>query len=382
MKPPSPLGTPAFQRPPASRPAAAAALILVAAMLAVGLVSCSSAPEPFDEEAWRRAVDSVTPDQLHLPNTEGGKFFNPWLKMPEHSFGTVLRWKFFSKKENFYTEEESAYLPAVLPDAARRMAEAGDRDYILWIGHNSFAVKIGGTIYLTDPMFSGRALLPKRKTPPAVGAADIDTLGTEVVVIISHNHYDHLDKRSLRDLPPRTRFVVPPGLGDFVRKLGRTDVTELDWWREIELGEGVRLVSLPAQHWSRRLGQGVDESLWASYMLITPKTTIYFAMDSGYFAGYREIGRLYPGIDYAVMPITAYHPRWFMHYAHMNIPEVLRAFDELGAKRFIPAQWGTFHLGDEPPGYAWFDLKRALEEEGRDPERFPFLDIGGMMYLD
>jgi L-ascorbate metabolism protein UlaG (beta-lactamase superfamily) len=82
------------------------------------------------------------------------------------------------------------------------------------------------------------------------------------------------------------------------------------------------------------------------------------------------------------MPITAYHPRWFMHYAHMNIAESLRAFDELGAKIFVPQQWGTFHLGEEPPGYAYFDLKRHIEKDGRDPDRYPILDIGGMIFLD
>jgi L-ascorbate metabolism protein UlaG (beta-lactamase superfamily) len=353
-----------------------------AVVVIIAAASCSSSPEPFDEGAWRAQVDSVSPETLYLPNVEDGKYFNPWLRMPDHSFGTVLRWKLFSKAKNTYTEEESAFLPPVAPDAAKRMAESAGRDYILWIGHNTFAVKIAGTIYLTDPMFSDRALLPKRKTPPAVGAEDLAALGTELVVILSHNHYDHFDKASLRDLPERTRFVAPLGLGGLVRELGKTDVIEMNWWGEIELGPGVRLISLPAQHWSRRISQGINESLWASYLLVTPKRTIYFAMDSGYFAGYREIGRRFPGIDYAVIPITAYHPRWFMHYAHMNIPEALRAFDELGARYFIPNQWGTFALGDEPPGYAYFDLKREIERQGRDPGLFLVPDIGGMIFID
>jgi len=99
------------------------------------------------------------------------------------------------------------------------------------------------------------------------------------------------------------------------------------------------------------LNVAVTSPLWASYLLITPETVIYYGGDSGYFVGYREIGRQFPNINYALLPLTAYHPRWFMHYAHMNVPEALAAFIDLGARYFIPNQWGTFHLGDEPPGY-------------------------------
>jgi N-acyl-phosphatidylethanolamine-hydrolysing phospholipase D len=143
----------------------------------------------------------------------------------------------------------------------------------------------------------------------------------------------------------------------------------------------VKLVCLPAQHWSRRIGQGVNSTLWASYMLITPETKIYFGGDSGYFVGYREIGTHFTNIDYALLPITAYHPRWFMHYSHMNAQEVVNAFRDLGAKYFIPTQWGSFNLGDNPPGYPVLDLKRVIQEKNLDPSRFIIMDIGGMRMI-
>ena len=162
----------------------------ICSVLAVGLAvvaaSCASPPEPFGEEAWRGKTDSVDPQTLYLPNQENGRFFNPWLRMPDNDVFRVLRWKLFTKAENSYTEEESTFLPAVVPDAAKRMSEASHRDYILWVGHNTFAVKIGSTLYLTDPMFSDRAVLPKRKTPPAVGVKEIASLGMDLVVILSH----------------------------------------------------------------------------------------------------------------------------------------------------------------------------------------------------
>ena len=111
-------------------------------------------------------------------------------------------------------------------------------------------------------------------------------------------------------------------------------------------------------------------------MLITPETKIYFGGDSGYFVGYREIGRRFRNISYALLPLTAYHPRWFMHYAHMNAHETVNAFQELGAQYFIPTQWGTFKLGDNPPGHPALELKRVIQEKNLDPSRFIIMDIG------
>lgn len=116
--------------------------------------------------------------------------------------------------------------------------------------------------------------------------------------------------------------------------------------------------------------------LWASYLLVSPDATIYYGGDSGYFVGYREIGKYYPGIDYALMPLTAYHPRWFMHYPHMNATESIQAFQDLGARYFIPTQWGTFKLGDNPPGYPALDLKKKIARQGLEPSRFVIMDIG------
>jgi L-ascorbate metabolism protein UlaG (beta-lactamase superfamily) len=124
------------------------------------------------------------------------------------------------------------------------------------------------------------------------------------------------------------------------------------------------------------MGQDFNETLWASYMLITPGVKIYLGGDSGYFIGYREIGRRFPGIDYALLPTTAYHPRWFMYYSHMNIDEAIAAFADLEARYMIPHQWGTFQLGDEPPGYPCLDLKRQIAEKRLDASRFIIMDIG------
>jgi N-acyl-phosphatidylethanolamine-hydrolysing phospholipase D len=339
------------------------------------LTSCLH-PPPFDEALWRATVEKQNPALLYAPHVNNGRFYNPWMPMESHGFGTLLRWRLGPRGE--YTEAEESFQPTVIPNLASRIA-AQKGDFIAWIGHNTFLIRVAGHYWLTDPIFSERALLPKRKTPPALTIDEFNGTVHRLNILISHNHYDHLDKPSILQLPADARVFVPLGLGKLFEAWGKNTVREMDWWQSIDLGDGVTLVCLPAQHWSRRIGQGFNESLWASFLLITPSATIYLGGDSGYFVGYREIGRKYPGIDYALLPTTAYQPRWFMHYAHMNPEETLDAFVDLGARYMIPTQWGTFPLGNEPVGYPALDLKRTMRARDFDTSRVIVMDIGQIL---
>jgi N-acyl-phosphatidylethanolamine-hydrolysing phospholipase D len=342
--------------------------------------SCATPPS-FDEGEWRRDVESQDVEALYAPHFKDGLYFNPWMAREKGRFGAFLKWRLTEKQP--YSEEERGYKPEVLKDLPERIEAAGEGDFIAWIGHATFLMRLEGAYWLTDPMFSDRALLPKRVTPPAIRGEGLREIAPRVNVVLSHNHYDHLDADSIEALPEGARVFVPPGLGELVQSYNAAvTVKELDWWQSVEVGEGVKLTSLPTQHWSRRIGQSTNESLWASYLLETPSRTIYFGGDSGYFVGYREFGKRFPAIDYALMPVTAYHPRWFMHYAHMNAEEALDAFQELGARYFIPTQWGAFNLGDNPAGYPALDLKRLVEERGLDPSRFLLPDVGGIVLLE
>ncbi|MFH2093479.1 MAG: MBL fold metallo-hydrolase [Pseudomonadota bacterium] len=309
--------------------------------------------------------------------------------MGDKSFLDVLGWKLFSTAD--YTDQERTFLPRVLPDTAGRLKETTG-DFILWIGHNTFLIRVSGIYWVTVPIFSKRALLPARLTPPALTLAQFNDLISNdrtnnnpqkaLNILISHNHYDHLDRTSMNSLPASAVVFVPKGLKDYVMKMNKPQVNEMDWWETIDLGDGIRLICLPAQHWSLRINQGRNRSLWASYLLVTPKATFYFGGDSGYFKVFREIGRKFPGIDYAFMATTAYHPRWFMQYQHMNVAEAVRGFEEMGARTFIPTQWGTFHLGVEPAGYPGLDLVRHIEKIRLNPDRFKIMDIGQIILVN
>jgi N-acyl-phosphatidylethanolamine-hydrolysing phospholipase D len=340
-------------------------------------IACSS-PEKksFSEEKWGQKVEETRVSDLYAPHEKDGRFFTPWMEMGDKSFLDVLGWKLFSPTD--YTELEHTFLPRVIPGTADRLARTRG-DFILWIGHNTFLIRIGNTYWLTDPIFSKRALLPARLTPPALTLAEFNDQIKDVNILISHNHYDHLDRSSMEGLPAKAMVFVPRGLKDYVMGMNKTNVTQMDWWETLEIEGGTRLICLPAQHWSLRMDQGRNRSLWVAYLLITPTVTLYFGGDSGYFKGFREIGRKFPKIDYAFMATTAYHPRWFMQYQHMNVAEAVQGFEELGAQIFIPTQWGTFHLGSEPAGYPGLDLNRHIQQNKLDPARFSIMDIGQIL---
>jgi L-ascorbate metabolism protein UlaG (beta-lactamase superfamily) len=336
----------------------------------------------FDEKAWRSKVEAQKTADLYTPHEKNGTFFNPWMTMEKKGFFTLLRWK-LSAGQN-YTDEEKQFMPSLVPDPLK-IVRGRTGDFIMWVGHATFLIRLGNDLWLTDPMFSERALLPRREIPPAISIDDLKGIAcSRLNVVISHNHYDHLDSASIEQLPANTRFFVPLGLKKFLTDLGKTDIVEMDWWQTQELSDGSKIVCLPAQHWSRRIGQGMNSTLWASFILAgpAPRKTIYFGGDSGYFIGFSEIGKKYRGIDYALVPITAYNPRWFMHYAHMDIDESLDAFKELGARYFIPTQWGVFHLGDEPPGFPVIELRKKIAERKLDPSQFLIMDIGQAIFLN
>ncbi len=344
------------------------------------IILSMSAPLPnnFSEDEWHQSVTNTNPLLLHAPHYRNGKYFNPWNPMKDRGFFTFLKWK-LSGQINYYSKEENNYLPSVVPEPLKHIQSLGNADFILWVGHNTFLLRINGTYWITDPIFNKKALIVQRNTPPGISLNDFSALTSSVNVIITHNHYDHLDKYSIKHLPTNAHYIVPMGLKKLLQDWGKTNIIELDWWQNTILDK-IRIVCLPAQHWSKRITQSTNSTLWASFMLVAPYITIYIGGDSGYFMGYKEFGKLF-NIDYALLPTTAYQPRWFMHYAHMDVNEAIAAFKDLRARYFIPTQWGTFQLGEEPPGFPALELKRKIANDKLNPEQFIIMNIGEVRIL-
>ena len=222
---------------------------------------------------------------------------------------------------------------------------SGDQARLTWIGHASFLGSLAGRQFLIDPMFSSRAgTFYRRFVEPGLSPRQLPRLE---VVLITHNHYDHLDGPSLRALPRDVTVVAPLGLGRWFRGRNRRPVCELGWWESLEVG-GLRVTLVPARHWSRRGIGDTNRSLWGGFVLEHDGRSIYHAGDSGWFEGFTDIGRRFPGLLVAILPIGSYAPAWFMEPNHMTPEQAGEAFITLGARHLIPMHWGTFQLTDEP----------------------------------
>lgn len=219
------------------------------------------------------------------------------------------------------------------------------------INHSTLLVQMDGVTFLTDPVWSERAspvafVGPYRHVPPGVALGALPPID---FVVVSHAHYDHTDLPTLARLAAAggPRFFVPLRLGALLRDAGVAPVEELDWWESRRVG-GVVVTCVPAQHWSARGLFDRDRTLWSGWAVSGPSRRFYYAGDSGYFAGFAEIGERLGGIDLAAVPIGAYEPEAMMRPFHMNPEEAVRAARDVGAARLIGVHYGTFDLTDEP----------------------------------
>jgi L-ascorbate metabolism protein UlaG (beta-lactamase superfamily) len=275
--------------------------------------------------------------------------------------GRVLKWavadKLLGRRRK--SPKRFAEMKVVEPDRALLASGAPS---LTWVGHATWLIRLGGHSILTDPVWS-ESLGPgiTRNARPGIAIEDAQPS----VVLVSHNHRDHLDTPTIRRLGAAPTYVVPAGLGPFFTRKGADKVIELEWWGHTVIGD-LNIHFVPAQHWSQRGPTDKNNSLWGGFVLQGSDRQVYFAGDTAYFEGFKEIGRRFPGIDAALLPIGAYDPEWFMRSQHMNPQDAVEAFRSLGAKLLCAMHWGTFKLTDEP-----LDEPPRLLEEVRRRELIP-----------
>jgi N-acyl-phosphatidylethanolamine-hydrolysing phospholipase D len=231
---------------------------------------------------------------------------------------------------------------------------------LTWVGQSTFLVQIGGLNVLTDPVWSERAsplplLGPRRWMPPGIA---LDALPPVDVVLLSHDHYDHLDLPTvarLARLHPQASWLAPLGLGRRLARVGVRDAQELDWWDTTRVGP-LTITAAPAQHMSGRGLRDRAATLWCSWAVRADEAAraVYFAGDTAYFPELRAIGTRLGPFDAALLPVGGYEPRWYMRYVHLSPEEAVRAFAELHGARnhgrralMVAMHWGTFKLADE-----------------------------------
>lgn len=271
--------------------------------------------------------------------------------------------------------------PHVKTDAAALRANTS-RPTVTWIGHAAFLVQLGGRNILLDPHFSERASPlgfagPRRIVPLPI---DVPELPRIDVVLVSHNHYDHLDLDSVRRLAAMPDggplFLVPLGLKAWFREQGIERVEELDWWQAHALGP-LRFTLVPVQHWSKRTLWDTNRSLWGGWAVEGGGLKLLHTGDLGYSQDARDIGERLGPFDLALIPIGSYAPRWFMKTMHIDVPEAVQVRSDLRAARAIGMHWGTFDaLTDEPMDEPPAELARRRAAAGLATDQFDVMAIG------
>jgi N-acyl-phosphatidylethanolamine-hydrolysing phospholipase D len=348
-----------------------------------------------------------------------GRFRNPWPGPQAPPGGLAgFRWAWERFRNGVPPDPAPETIPRAVPDPALPRLPAGVNEVrITWIGHASFLIQLPGLNLLTDPVLGERASPvpwagPRRFTPPGL---DVDRLPTVDAVLLSHDHYDHLDAPTVDDLrdrdgagPGALTWFTPLGYRVWFARRGVQRVVELDWWQDAVLeppgrsagpvsagvgasagapvgagtGDGpVRIVALPARHWTRRRLGDTRRRLWCSWAVATPTRRIYFGGDSGYGPAFTEIGERAGPFHVAILPIGAYEPRWFMASSHMTPEEAARAALDVRADAVVAGHWGTFRLTDEDPLEAPGRMARAWADLSQPASRLFIPAIGESLRL-
>lgn len=301
-----------------------------------------------------------------------GLFINEFTR-DSHRFSSLFKWM-TSRNPQHKIKKHCTFNLSVTRDTA-----LFEKDNILvWLGHASFFIRFMGESFLLDPCLTGPPMVKRwtaspwkpRELPP------VDYL------LISHNHYDHLDEGTVRHLSVR-KALLPLGMEEPVRRMGKKikDTEEAGWYQRFHTAGDVEVVFLPSHHWSKRGLNDTNRILWGSFMLRSGRHSIYFAGDTAYSDHFKSIAEFAGTPTVCLLPVGAYEPDYMMRSSHMSPEEAVHAFNDLGGEVFVPMHFGTFDLADESPGDPHQRLTE-MEENGKIEKRLHFVNPGEVVDLD
>lgn len=308
---------------------------------------------------------------------DGVKFYNPWQRRT-HLFWSFLRWRLQARPKPWPNKI------FVLPDTPPKNV-AGDSLRVSFVGHSTVLIQTQNMNILTDPIWSERAspfqwLGPKRRAAPGISWQQLPKID---LILISHSHYDHLDIPTLKKLWDRDKPTILTPLGNDAiihSKHPEIKVQALDWHQSKTIGEDerVKVYLEPAQHWSSRNLWDHDKALWGAFVIDSPSGKIYFAGDTGYGDGepFRQALQKFGEFRFAMLPVGAYEPRWFMKYAHMSPEDAILAYHDLGEPYTMGVHVGTFQLSDEGYEDPSQDLAIAKQKYNVGNQLFRILKVG------
>ena len=310
---------------------------------------------------------------------DGQRFFNPQ-GVDAKSLWEVLKWQLSFSKTEWPEWVENELQPREIPQYT------GDQLALTFINHSSVLIQTKDVTILTDPVWSKRTSPvtwagPKRVRAPAV---NLDQLPKIDLVLISHNHYDHLDLPSLKKLAATQDplFLVPLGDGEILKSVGIKKYQEMDWWQTYTTDQGIKIHFTPCQHWSARGVFDRYASLWGSFVIEYAKRKVYFAGDTGYAGHFSDVFKKMGPMDVSLLPIGAYEPRWFMKDQHMNPEEAVQAHLDLKSKTSFGVHFGTFQLTDEGIDQPLIELKASLDKYAISPNSFIAPTFGQTYLVD
>ncbi|XP_060069194.1 N-acyl-phosphatidylethanolamine-hydrolyzing phospholipase D-like [Ylistrum balloti] len=305
------------------------------------------------------------------PVYANGVYNNPWTTWVEPSFCKVLYRMLVKEKDHSKIPSEKQeldkHLPVQKPDFDQLMNPPKSGVQATWIGHASVLVQLDGITVITDPIFSERCSMfqwigPKRYRPPPF---KIDELPVLDAVVISHNHYDHLDHGSVVSLNKKFGdelwWYVPMGTRRWMLDCGCKNVVELSWWEEHRHSpdQNITFCLTPSQHWCKRTATDTNKALWGSWVIKGPNHRFFFAGDTGYCEAFKQIGEEYGPFDLSAIPIGAYAPRYVMKSQHVDPEEAVLIHQDVKSSNSLGIHWGTFKLTYE----FYLEPKTKLAEE-------------------
>ncbi|MGA0077167.1 MAG: MBL fold metallo-hydrolase [Pelagibacteraceae bacterium] len=314
-----------------------------------------------------------------------GTFRNPE-GSPVRSSNIKFSYSTFSKEKKkldlTYPSEHVVSQEKVLSD----LNNLKDNNYIAWIGHATFLIKLGDTTIITDPLFSKNAgplvFGPKRYIDPAIPLNKIPKIN---LFLLTHNHYDHLDYRTIKKFPHKeAKVIVPLKLSKYFTKNKFNDVEEIDWYQETQINNDIKITLLPAVHWSKRTLTDTNKTLWGSFLIEYKGKKIFFACDTGYGNIYKELGNKYGPIDITFINIGAYdfRPMFEKSVYHTNPEEALNIGKDLNSKKLIGMHWGTVVLSLEPIMEPPVRFKNSAEKYGYQKKDAMIFKIGEVKKLE
>ncbi|MBF8263251.1 MAG: Lactamase protein [Parachlamydiales bacterium] len=307
-----------------------------------------------------------------------GRFINPHIRDIKRGLLDLMLWRFgyYAESQTRRPPPENFQYPAQIPPHQRDLPSA------VWIGHSTYLIQVDGLSILTDPLFSNYCSpipfqILKRKHTPAIAISKLPPID---IVLISHNHYDHLDEHSVSSLyqhNPHILWIVPRGVRRWFQNRGIERVIELDWGESCQASDRCRVTATPSQHFSGRHLWDKNRTLWCGFVVETPEKTFYFVGDTGYNGiDFKEIGQRWDRIDLSLIPIGTYVPEKFMKPVHISPSEAVQIHCDVRSKLSLGMHWKTFRLSEEPLDLPPYDLYLAMQKSGCPHESFLPIEPG------